>query len=335
MNRRRATNVRQERMQAATALASSLLALLLLGCDRYTPTDTATRLAAQTAASRSSATAAPRVLVSILPQQFLVSRIAGDAVICEAVIARGGSEHSYEPTPQQIVGFGSARAYFAIHVPAEEGILRRIKETNSQIEVFDTTIGIPFRQMSKDAGSPIQDDGHDHAGHDHEGHDHSGDDPHIWLDPSLAAAQADLVCAGLSKILPEKKAEFETNKARLQADLARVDQEIQTLLGPYKGREFFVFHPSYGYFADRYGLRQSPVEFEGKEPTPRQLTALIERAKASGARVIFAQPQFATAPAEALATAIQGRIEVLDPLAPDYIENLRAMAGKIHAALRP
>ena len=95
-----------------------------------------------------------------------------------------------------------------------------------------------------------------------------------------------------------------------------------------------VFHPSWGYFADAYGLEQIPIEMEGKEPKPSQLRRLIEFARERGIKVIFVQPQTSTKNAETIARAIGGQVIVADPLAEDWIGNLRQQAEKFRRALR-
>jgi zinc transport system substrate-binding protein len=119
----------------------------------------------------------------------------------------------------------------------------------------------------------------------------------------------------------------------VEEDLDRLDARLRESLAPLKGRDFFVYHPAFGYFADAYGLRQIPVEIEGKEPTARQLARLIDRARAEGVRVIFVQPQFSAKSAQAIATAIGGSVIPLDDLAKDYLANLAAMAEKVRGAL--
>jgi zinc transport system substrate-binding protein len=104
-------------------------------------------------------------------------------------------------------------------------------------------------------------------------------------------------------------------------------------LGPLKGREILVFHPAFGYFAERYGLTQRAVESEGKEPGPRQLAALIDTARERGVRVVFVQPQFSRSSAEKIAEAIGGAVVPMDPLASDYLANLERMATEVRKAL--
>jgi zinc transport system substrate-binding protein len=75
------------------------------------------------------------------------------------------------------------------------------------------------------------------------------------------------------------------------------------------------------------------VEAGGKAPSPRQLAALIARARAEGVRVIFIQPQFDARAAEMLAEAIGGAVVPLDPEPPHVLPALEEAAKKIAAAL--
>ena len=119
------------------------------------------------------------------------------------------------------------------------------------------------------------------------------------------------------------------------AKLDALDREIRRLLTGLSGRRFMVFHPAWGYFADTYGLVQVPVERGGKEPGARTLAALIEQARRDDVRVIFVKPQFGERSAARLAEAIGGRVVSVDPLAADYLDNLRYAARQIAAALKP
>ena len=95
-----------------------------------------------------------------------------------------------------------------------------------------------------------------------------------------------------------------------------------------------VYHPAWGYFAWAYGLEQVPIEMEGKNPTPRELQALIGMAKKNGIKVIFVQPQFSIKSANTIAKAIGGQVMFADPLALNWAENLEKVAAGFESALR-
>jgi zinc transport system substrate-binding protein len=154
-------------------------------------------------------------------------------------------------------------------------------------------------------------------------------DPHIWLDPLLAKIQARTIADELSRLDPDGSDLYAQNLASLLDDLDSLDAEIREALGPARGSTMLVFHPSWGYFADRYGLRQLAIEVEGKSPGARQLHEIIETARAQGVRVIFVQPQFSTAGAEAIAREIGAVVTYADPLPRDYIAELRRVAHTV------
>ena len=278
------------------------------------------------------------VFTAILPQAFFVERVGGDRVRVQTLVLPGQSPHTYNPTPRQIADLLQARLYFQIGFPFEDAILKKIDGAAPRLRVVDTRKGVPMRRMEEhemDAhthgASPAKSE--PHAEHDHA--HHAGEpDPHIWLNPQFAKIQAQTIRDALIEADPEARAAYETNYAALASELDEIDSRLRRVLAPLKGRELLVYHPAYSYFADAYGLKQTPVEISGKEPSPRQLAALIARAKAQNARVIFVQPQFSQKSARAVADAIGGVVIPLDPLAKDYTANLQAMADAIGKAFK-
>lgn len=132
---------------------------------------------------------------------------------------------------------------------------------------------------------------------------------------------------------PQNSGDYTANLEQLNRELDALDRKIATQLQPYAGATFFVFHPSFGYFAKRYGLHQEAVEVEGKSPTPKQLSSLIAEAKDDGVKVIFVQPQFDSRSSEVIAGAIGGEVVPLDALAEDVTGNLETIADRITTAL--
>jgi zinc transport system substrate-binding protein len=141
------------------------------------------------------------------------------------------------------------------------------------------------------------------------------------------------IARALAAADPENARLYTANLERVRQELAILHDHIAARLKPFAGAAFYVFHPSFGYFAHDYDLRQRAVEIEGKSPSPKQLQHLIAAARKDGARVVFSQPQFDPKSAEVVARAIGGRVVPLDPLAYDAAENLEMMAASIAASL--
>jgi len=289
------------------------------------------------------------VFVTILPQAYFVERIGGPHVAAHVLVRPGQSPHTFDPTPQQMARLSDARLFLAAGWPFERQLLAKAKAVNPDLRVVDTRQGIPTRWMTAaEAEADERAEGHTAPAAPEgvrslngvglltpsgaPGHA-SEPDPHFWLNPRYAKVQAATIEKALEAADPAHADEFRKNLAAVSGDLDRLDAKLREALAPLAGREFFVYHPAFGYFADAYGLRQTPVEIEGKEPTARQLARLIDRAKADGVRVIFVQPQFSAKSAEAVAAAIGGTVIPMDDLAKDYVANMESMAEKIRRAL--
>lgn len=263
----------------------------------------------------------PVVFVSIQPQAGLAKAIAGDLIEIHTLVGEGQSPHAYEPTARQLARLGEADALLTIGMPFEKHLLKKIIPLYPDLPIVGTEAGIELRAMP-----------HEHHG-EHCTADHGIMDPHVWLSPLNAKSIAHAIFQTLEKTDPANAKTYLENYRRLSTELTSLDTEIRENLLPFKGSRFYVFHPSFGYFADAYGLEQIPVELDGKAPSPRQLVALIEQAKADGVKVVFVQKQFPTGSAKAIADAIGGTVAQLDPLAEDSVANLRLIAESIVQAL--
>jgi zinc transport system substrate-binding protein len=262
------------------------------------------------------------VFVSIVPQRYFVRQIGKELVDVHALVPPGADPHTYEPKPRQMVSLATAKLYFAIGIEFETARLKKILSTNPQIKVVHTDKGIQKISMTE---------GTHHSG---DQHDRSGLDPHIWLSPPLVMMQARTILNALQEVDPVNRSQYEANYKAFMAELVDLDADLKKIFAGRQGLRFMVFHPSWGYFARSYGLVQVPVEIEGKRPKPAQIMELIEHARENNIKIIFVQPQFSSKSAELIAREIRGEVAMVDPLAENWSENLREVAGKFEAALK-
>ena len=260
-----------------------------------------------------------QVSVSILPQEYFVKQIAGDAVEVNVMVGKGADPHTYEPKPKQMTALEKSDLYFAIGIEFEEAWLPKFQKSYPNLKIVKTDAGV---EKIKFEGH------HEHADHDHHDHEHHhGEfDPHIWLDPVSVKIQAKNIAAALSEKYPENKALFEANLAKFEAQLDELDGFIKSTLANVKNREFIVYHPSWGYFAKRYDLEQIAIEVDGKEPKPAELKELIEEAKEHGVKVIFVAPQFSKKAAQTVAKESGASVVEIDQLPLDWDAELRKTA---------
>ncbi|MGC8659632.1 MAG: metal ABC transporter solute-binding protein, Zn/Mn family [Desulfomonilaceae bacterium] len=271
-----------------------------------------------------------KVFVSIEPVAFFVKRVAGPLAEVSVLVGPGQEPHTFEPTPKLIAKLSKAQVLFTLGFPFEQTLAKKAGSALGKLRVVDLQQGIKLRHGSSEEEEHDRDARPEHGLH----HEAGAFDPHTWLNPRLAKIQAKTIADTLEQIDPAHRSTYEDNLGKFQADLDKIDDQLRSSLAPAKGKSFFVFHPAFGYFGDEYGLKQVAVEMEGKEPTARQLARLIEKAKASNVRVIFAEPQFPKRIAQKLAKSIGGAVILIDDLSPDYLNNLKEVAVSLESALR-
>lgn len=265
------------------------------------------------------------VFVSLLPQKYFVEQIGGQRVDVQVMVEPGASPATYEPKPMQMTALSKARIYFAVGAPFESAWLEKISASNPDMRVVHTEAWIDKMPMAA----------HHHGGDDHdEQHDHGIRDPHIWLSPPLVMLQARHIFTALAQAVSTDREFFQVKYVKFLQTVAELDSEIRNRFAQLKGdREFMVFHPSWGYFADAYGLKQIPVELEGKDPKPADLQHLIHQAKDKNIEAVFVQPQFSARAAGIIARAIGGRVIRVDPLAENWSQNLKQIADTLAGVL--
>ncbi len=277
--------------------------------------------------------ATPVAFVSILPHEYLATRVAGDRFQIHTLIGPGQSPHSYSPTPSQIAQLSEARVLFRAGIEFEETLVQRIAQIASGITIVDLREGIVLRAMEGGHEHDEQGEvGHDHGRH--EDHQAGVPDPHVWMSPVLAARQAATIRDVLSQIDTAGAAVFSANYDSLAADLDSLHQRLTRSLAPHAGAKLFVFHPAFGYLADQYGLEQIAVETGGKEPSAQSLARLIELAHEYHPAAMFVQPQFSQKSARAVAAQMGCAVVPIDPLPRNYLQSMSETARAIEDALR-
>ena len=257
------------------------------------------------------------VFVSIAPQKYFVERIGGEQVRVEVMVKPGESPATFNPNPKKMSRLGNAKLYFPIGVPFEKIWISRIQAIQPNLKIVPLNISYP-KGKSLDTENLMSEN----------------EDPHIWTSPRIAKIIASGIEAVLSKELPDQKSIFQQNYNALIQDLDNLDQEIHDILARRKNNSFMVFHPAWSYFAQAYGLKQISIEQKGKEPGPRSLMKIIEKGKNLKIKVIFVQKQFGLSIAQKVAKMLGATVQELDPLAENYLDNMRqtaiAIAGASH-----
>jgi len=268
------------------------------------------------------------VAVSIIPQKTFVEKIGGNKVNVVAIVKPGDSPHTYEPKPSDMIQISKTEVYFPIKIDFENVWLDKFANQNKNMKFSEMTDGINFLTMKK----------HTHHNHKDE-HNHVGEkshiikikpDPHTWISPLNVKIMAKNIYYTLSKIDPTNQSYYKKNYKNFLDEINTTDNKIRELLFEIENNsKFMVFHPAWGYFARDYALVQLKVEAEGKEPKPKELIKIIEKAKKENIKAIFTQKEFSTKSAQTIADSLNIKVLKETPLAQNWSENLIKMANAI------
>ncbi|MGV8025736.1 MAG: metal ABC transporter solute-binding protein, Zn/Mn family [Anaerolineaceae bacterium] len=265
------------------------------------------------------------VTVSILPQKYFVERIGGDLVDVNVMVGPGEEPHTFEPQPSQMEALSNSQIYFTIGVEFEDAWLAKFKDANPEMKFVDTSAGIAKIPMTAE----------EHHDEDAETAHELGElDPHIWLSPANVKVIAQTIATALSDNDPQNSSSYQENLNAFLADVDNLDQEIRSSLDTLSTRQFITFHPAWGYFAQDYDLEQITIEIGGNEPSASELATLISYAKENDIHFIFAEPEFSTKSAETIANEINGQVILIDPLAEDWLENIKNVAQSLSNTLQ-
>jgi len=257
------------------------------------------------------------VVAGLAPIKYFIERIGGERVGVQALVPRGGDPHLFEPGPRVLATAARARLYLAIGMPFEHKWLPALRAHNPQLRTVSCAHAAPDSPaLTADAldAVPVAD---------------AALDPHVWTSPRQAQHIAACIHGALVDRDPAAAADYDAGLAGLLVDLRALDADIHALFAAAGRRAFLVDHPAWGWFARDYGLEQLAIEHEGKAPRARQLAGVLDQARAAGLRTVFVQPQTADALARAAARELGGRLVEIDPLAGDYLANMRRVAAAI------
>lgn len=190
-----------------------------------------------------ASTTAPKLDVRALsfPAEWLVRRIAGDAVTLTTVCPPGEDPPTWQPGADLVADLAHADLLVA---------------NGANYEAWLTTVSLPNARLLRaaDGLDVITLPGVTHSHGQQGSHSHAGLDPHTWGDPILFKQEAQLVHDRLVSLDPDHTAAFDAGMATLATDLDALDKELAQALAPAKGRRLAASHPAFNYLARRYGL---------------------------------------------------------------------------------
>lgn len=241
-----------------------------------------------------------------------------DGVVVENMTKpQTGCLHDYQMTPADMKKLENANIFIA-NGAGMESFLEDIINNQKQLHVIDSSANIPLLI------------------------DEHGENPHVWVSISNCITQVETITEELSKIDPNHADQYHKNAEDYIARLKDLQNEMHATIDPLPNKKIVTFHEAFPYFAEEFNLDiVGVIEREpGTAPTPTELTDIISQVKNLPTKALFAEPQYSSTAAEAIANETGAKIYTLDPVVtgkddPDaYIKAMQENAKTLQEALK-
>ncbi|MCB1181274.1 MAG: zinc ABC transporter substrate-binding protein [Chlamydiia bacterium] len=250
-----------------------------------------------------------KVVSSVPPLSYIVKEIGQERVSACTIVPRGTSPHSFEPTVKQTLQACEAKIWFRVGEPFEEWLENALKPCFQKPDFIDVQKSVTLlpRGCKCDCEEIF--------------------DSHIWFSLKELKKVAQVVCQVLASHDPFGKEIYEQNLAKFLGHILKLEQKI--LNEQWKETAFVTSHAAFGYLCRDYGLTQMTLETEGGELSPKQLTALITRAKERRVSHVFVQPQYNPKGARKVAALLNAEVVVIDPYEENMLKNIETIVGAL------
>ena len=287
-----------------------------------------------------------KVVTSFFPVYCFTVQVAGEWAEVDNLLPPGIGPHEFQFAPRDLRKLTDADLVIINGLQLESWLEAALKQAaagrpKTIVAVSDGLDTRLIHDEESQAGgpgtgekTPVESPGHAHG---------AGPNPHIWLDPQLAAHAVTNILKALQKADPDHAAGYQANAQRYLAQLEKLDDDYRAALTPLKSVAFITYHQAFPYLTRRYGLNLAGVieAVPDVEPSPKYLARLSRRMRDQQVKVIFTEPQYSGKLAVQLARDHQISLGVLDtletgPLQPGaYEEGMRRNLGNLVKFLKP
>jgi zinc/manganese transport system substrate-binding protein len=269
-------------------------------------------LTALLAALVSPVAAAPLTVVTTTPDLAAIAKEVGGNRVDVASLATGVQDpHFIDPRPSFLVKLNRADLLIEGGLDLEVGWLPVLLDSarNPRLRVGEpgrldasqgiAILGVPSGPVDRSQGDV-----------------HGKGNPHFLMDPMNGAIAAGTIAQRLCGLDPDGCASFNANaqafRGRIEAALAKWTKA----LAPYQGAKVIVYHDSWPYFTNRFGLTTvGYVEPKpGVPPPPSHVSALADLIKRDQVPVILMEPYHERSIPDLLARQTGVKVLVLAPM---------------------
>ncbi|MEE9309434.1 MAG: zinc ABC transporter substrate-binding protein [Cocleimonas sp.] len=219
------------------------------------------------------------VLSSIKPVQMIVTAIAGERVNSDQLIPNYTSPHDYSFKPSDIRKIKRADVIFRIDEHFETMLNTAFASAPSKSKIISLAEN-PSIKLLPAAGGHKHEEGHEDA------------DMHIFTSPENALIMAQQIAEVLAKVDAKNTGYYQKNLHTFNQTVTREIALIQSKLEPVKNKPFMVFHHSWQYFSDYFGLQQPTIIelHEGISTGAKTILSIHREISSNNIHCVFSGP---------------------------------------------
>ena len=263
----------------------------------------------------------PQVVATIYPLWELTRQVAGDRAEVTSLVPPGVEPHDWEPSPRDVSLVQRAKVIVHTGTGLDAWAVRLLAGLPAGTTVVNGARGLSLLPQ----GASV--------------------DPHVWLDPTLARAQAQTIADGLTQADPAGQSVYRENATALAARLDALDEAFAAGLRDCARREVVTSHAAFAYLTRRYRLTQVAIMGSAPEaePSPADLAAIVQTARRLHVTHVFFEPLVSPRLAQTLAREIGATTLALDPIegvsreqaaaGTGYVELMQANLGALRLGL--
>lgn len=265
----------------------------------------------------------PTVVAAVYPLAFIAEELAGAEAEVERLTPAGAEPHDLELTPGQARSIAEADLVLYVGAGFQPAVEDAVQQSGNGLDVLELVgndLPEPGSTEHEDEGDAHSEESDEEEAEDQHGDDeHAGEhgaDPHVWLDPTLAAAIAGSVAIELQDLLPGARDAIAGRANDLTQRLEELHDAFETSLASCEGDTIVVSHEAFGFLTGRYGLKQegiSGIDPE-QEPSPQRLAEMARFVRDNEIGTIFLEPLVSREVGQTLADETGAGIAYLDPL---------------------
>jgi zinc transport system substrate-binding protein len=233
--------------------------------------------------------AQPLVLASIYPYELILRQLGGDSLDVRTLIPPDASPHTFSPKPSDLKLLEEATLFVSNGLDLEEGMSQSFARIRDRHVVVSDLLGPELEP---------------------------GANPHLWLSPQLLIRIVIGLGDELQTRFPDLAPAIGRNSADMVRQLTALHLQIARERGTYTDPALITYHDSFGHFLRDYDIRLlgSVQSSPGREPTPRELSALGELIGQNKVKAVMVEPQMDRKSAKVLANEFGLKLIELDPL---------------------